>query len=113
MPDQRQRAGHLRRERDEDDAPPAASWRRVKSSTLAGRDVLARMRAARAVLRRQYGPSMWMPAIAGSEIRARIRAFAAKRSNGEVMSVGRQRVTPVARMRSSASATRSAVRPGR
>ena len=32
--------------------PPAASWRRSKSSTLAGRDVRARMRAARAVFRR-------------------------------------------------------------
>ena len=47
---------------------------------------------------------MWIPATAASVILARMRALAAKRSNADVISVGRQRVTPVARMRSSAAA---------
>ena len=50
--------------------------------------------------------------IAGCEARDSTRAFAANRSNDEVMRVGRQRVTPRSRIRSSASATRSAVRSG-
>jgi hypothetical protein len=53
-----------------------------------------------------------MPAIAGVVICASTRALAENRSNDDVMSVGRQRVTPVARIRTSASATRSAVRSG-
>jgi len=50
-----------------------------------------------------YGPSMWIPAIAGSAARASTRAFAAKSSNDDVISVGRQRVTPVTRIASSAA----------
>jgi len=51
-----------------------------------------------------------MPAMAGQVMRDSTRALAANCSKLEVMSVGRQRVTPVLRIRCSASPTRSAVR---
>ena len=55
---------------------------------------------------------MWMPAIAGPVADSRPRAQALKRSSDDVITVGRNRVTPVARSAAAARATSSAVRPG-
>src|SRR5712691_2169569 len=55
---------------------------------------------------------MWIPATAALVVRARTGALPANCAKDDVMSVGRQRVTPVARIRSSASTARSASRSG-
>ena len=55
---------------------------------------------------------MWIPAIAGWDVRAIVRAQAENVSSDEVMSVGRKRVTPVFPIAATASSMRSEVSAG-
>ena len=76
--------------------PPAASWRRSKSSALAGLHVRARMRAARTVLGREVRPFHVDPGDGGVRHRGEDA-----RARGEVLEGrgderGQQRVTPYA-----------------
>ena len=59
-----------------------------------------------------YGPSMWIPASAACSARRSVRAHAAKLSSGDVMSVGRKRVTPVFSIAATARRTSSGVAVG-
>ena len=78
--------------------PSAASWRRLKSSMLAGSRAPGDARRARHPRATGRVPPCGSRRWRRSGARARTRAEAAKSSNDEVMSVGRQRVTPVRRI---------------
>ena len=87
--------------------PSAASCRRLKSSRSAPAHVLARVRAARAVLGRDVGP-LHVDAGDGRVPRVHQRAGAGRElSSDDVMSVGRKRVTPVFSIASTARRTSS------